>query len=115
VTGPTIACNKSWTTADPAWLSARSDRTIFPIAKGIPMGARAVDFMDRWIAENITEDFYGPGDAEVPAEKLKADAADAGFDPEVIEYETGKAVLTLIREATEKHSGAVTHRTKSVR
>ena len=53
----------------------------------------------------ITEDFYGPGDAEALAEKLKADAADAGFDPDVIEYETGKAVLTLIREATEKRGG----------
>jgi hypothetical protein len=71
----------------------------------LPMGARAVDFMVRWIAENITEDFYGPGDAEALAEKLKADAADAGFDPDVIEYETGKAILTLIREATEKRDG----------
>ena len=69
------------------------------------MGARAVDFMERWIAENITEDFYGPGDAEALVEKLKADAADAGFDPDVIEYETGKAVLTLIREAIEKRGG----------
>ena len=69
------------------------------------MGARAVDFMERWIAENITEDFYGPGDAEALVEKLKADAADAGFDPDVIEYETGKPVLTLIREAIEKRGG----------
>ena len=46
------------------------------------MGARAVDyFMERWIAENITEDFCGPGDAEALAEKLKADAADAGLIP----------------------------------
>ena len=69
------------------------------------MGTRAVDFMERWIAENITEDFYGPGDVEALAEKLKADAADAGFDPDVIEYETGKTILTLIREATERRGG----------
>ena len=29
----------------------------------------------------ITEDFCGPGDAEALAEKLKADAADAGLIP----------------------------------
>jgi hypothetical protein len=69
------------------------------------MGARAVDFMDRWITENITEDFYGPGDAEALAEKFKSDAADAGFDPDVVEYETGKAILTLIRSATERRGG----------
>jgi hypothetical protein len=81
-------------------------RVIFPLRKDLlTMGARAVDFMDRWIAENITEDFYGPGDAEALAERLKADAADAGFDPDVIEYETGKAILTLVREATEKRGG----------
>ena len=50
--------------------------------------------------------FHGPGDAEALAKKLKADAADAGFDPDVIEYETGKAILTMIREATEKRGNA---------
>jgi hypothetical protein len=66
---------------------------------------RAVDFMTRWIAENITEDFSGPDDAEVLAEKFTADAVDAGFDPDTIEYETGEAILTLIREAMEKRGG----------
>ena len=69
------------------------------------MGARAVDFMNQWIAENIIEDFYGPDDAVALAEKFTADAADAGFDPDIIEYETGEAILTLIREFIEKRRG----------
>ena len=47
----------------------------------------------------------GNGRARALAEKFTADAADAGFDPDIIEYETGKAALTLIREAMGKRGG----------
>lgn len=36
------------------------------------------------IAENVTADFYGPGDAEALAVKCRADAGEAGFDPDQI-------------------------------
>jgi hypothetical protein len=46
------------------------------------MGRRAADFMQRWIAENVTADRYGPGAAEALAVKCRADAEEAGFDPD---------------------------------
>ena len=69
------------------------------------MGRRAADFMQRWIAENVTADLYRPGDAEALAVKCRADAEEAGFDPDEIEYQAGEDITTLIRLATIKRGG----------
>jgi len=62
------------------------------------------------IAEDVTAGFYGPGDAEALAVRCRADAGEAGFDPDEIGYQAGEDVATLIREATIKRGGAVSVR-----
>jgi hypothetical protein len=56
------------------------------------MTARGVDFLDGWIATNVTSAAKVPGDAGVLAAKLLAEAAVAGFaladlelDEEIVE------------------------------
>lgn len=62
--------------------SETRDRVIVALHRPSPQ-AKPVEGIVR-IAENVTADFYGPGDAEALAVKCRADAGEAGFDPDQI-------------------------------
>jgi hypothetical protein len=51
------------------------------------MTARGVDFLERWIGANVRVGLSGPGDADILAPKLLADAAAAGFTLADLELE----------------------------
>jgi hypothetical protein len=54
------------------------------------MGTDAIDFLHKWIDENVSAKFHGPGDVEMLVAKCKADAQDADFAPDDIEYESAE-------------------------